>query len=254
MAIIKKVQIRPEGGNDYETILYPETSADMVKIEGTSGTLRDHINDDNRHMTPAEKTKLANLQNYTHPTGAGWRHIPTGGSDGNFLSWAGNGNAKWGSGLLEKIGENVLSNNETQVVVSSLSSYRVVKVFIRGRASSSGSSGSVSVYLNNNTGDNYFWTEIVAGSGSLQAKIESTGIPNGIFLGTTSVDGYLELTLLNSPNSSSGPSYFITGSRNDYNSHVKMIWGRFTRNEVVDQIRFSGSFRAGSMIMVYGGK
>lgn len=254
MAIIKKTQIRPEDGNDYETILYPETSADMVKIEGTSETLQDHINDDNRHMTPAEKTKLANLQNYTHPTGAGWRHIPTGGSDGNFLSWAGNGSAKWGSGLLEKIGEIVLSKNETQVVVSNLSSYKVVKVFIRGRASSSGSSGSVSVYLNNVTGDSYFLTEIVSGSGNVQVNT-SNSAPNGIFLGTTSVDGYLELTLLNPPDSSSGPSYFITGSRNDYGSNVKMIWGRTSSTiKVVNQITFSGSFQAGSMIMVYGGK
>lgn len=35
MAIIKKTQIRPEDGNDYETILYPETSTDMVIDEAT---------------------------------------------------------------------------------------------------------------------------------------------------------------------------------------------------------------------------
>lgn len=39
MAIIKKTQIRPEDGNDYETILYPETSTDMVIDEATGKSI-----------------------------------------------------------------------------------------------------------------------------------------------------------------------------------------------------------------------
>ena len=39
-----------------------------------------------------------NANKYTHPTGAGSRHIPAGGSKGQVLAWKGNGTAEWGSG------------------------------------------------------------------------------------------------------------------------------------------------------------
>lgn len=45
MAIIKKTQIRPEDGNDYETILYPETSTDMVIDEATGKTVATFLAD-----------------------------------------------------------------------------------------------------------------------------------------------------------------------------------------------------------------
>lgn len=45
--------------------------------------------------TSAEKTKLAGLSNYTHPTTAGNKHIPTGGSSGQILKWSASGTAVW---------------------------------------------------------------------------------------------------------------------------------------------------------------
>lgn len=45
--------------------------------------------------TTAEKTKLAGLKNYTHPTTSGNKHIPAGGSTGQILSWSADGTAKW---------------------------------------------------------------------------------------------------------------------------------------------------------------
>ena len=39
-----------------------------------------------------------NANKYTHPTGAGSRHIPSGGSNGQVLTWKGDGTAEWGSG------------------------------------------------------------------------------------------------------------------------------------------------------------
>lgn len=47
--------------------------------------------------TSAEKTKLAGLMNYTHPTTSGNKHIPAGGSSGQILRWSAAGTATWGA-------------------------------------------------------------------------------------------------------------------------------------------------------------
>ena len=50
-------------------------------------------------MSKDDKSKLdgiaANANNYVHPTSSGNKHIPSGGSSGQFLSWAADGTAKW---------------------------------------------------------------------------------------------------------------------------------------------------------------
>lgn len=63
MAIIKKTQIRPEDGNDYETILYPETSTDMVIDEATGKTVATHLAE---RATP---TKLGHVKADTDAEG-----------------------------------------------------------------------------------------------------------------------------------------------------------------------------------------
>lgn len=45
--------------------------------------------------TTAEKDKLAGLSNYTHPSTSGNKHIPTGGTSGQFLKWSADGTAVW---------------------------------------------------------------------------------------------------------------------------------------------------------------
>lgn len=47
--------------------------------------------------TSEEKTKLAGLMNYTHPTTSGNKHIPAGGSSGQILRWSAAGTATWGA-------------------------------------------------------------------------------------------------------------------------------------------------------------
>lgn len=50
-------------------------------------------------MSKEDKKKLdgiaENANNYTHPTNAGNKHIPAGGSDGQFLKWKADGEAQW---------------------------------------------------------------------------------------------------------------------------------------------------------------
>ena len=40
--------------------------------------------------------KLNSNTKYEHPTDPGWKHIPTGGSDGQILVWKSDGEAQWG--------------------------------------------------------------------------------------------------------------------------------------------------------------
>lgn len=69
---------------------HPAThSADMI-VDGTT----------NKAYTATEKSKLTgideNANNYTHPTTAGNKHIPTGGASGQVLKYSASGTAVWG--------------------------------------------------------------------------------------------------------------------------------------------------------------
>jgi hypothetical protein len=52
-------------------------------------------------MSSADKVKLngiaTNANNYSHPTGNGNNHIPSGGSSGQILRWSSSGTATWGA-------------------------------------------------------------------------------------------------------------------------------------------------------------
>lgn len=52
-------------------------------------------------MSAADKTKLDGIatgaNKYTHPTTAGNKHIPSGGSSGQILRWSADGTAAWGN-------------------------------------------------------------------------------------------------------------------------------------------------------------
>jgi len=50
-------------------------------------------------FTTEEKDKLKGLANYTHPTAAGSKHIPSGGAEGQVLRWSADGTAEWGADI-----------------------------------------------------------------------------------------------------------------------------------------------------------
>jgi len=56
-------------------------------------------NADTNEFSDAEQTKLSGVatsaNNYTHPTGAGDKHIPTAGASGQFLKYSASGTAVW---------------------------------------------------------------------------------------------------------------------------------------------------------------
>lgn len=78
---------------DYDGLLYfwqkikALLAGKVDKIDGKGLSTNDY--------TTAEKNKLAGLSNYTHPTSSGNKHIPAGGSAGQFLKWSADGTAVW---------------------------------------------------------------------------------------------------------------------------------------------------------------
>ena len=97
-----------------------------IKINGTETTVYTHPSGTNPHGTTKSDVGLGNVENkssatirgeltkenvttalgytppttdtkYTHPTTAGNKHIPAGGSDGQILRWAADGTAVWGN-------------------------------------------------------------------------------------------------------------------------------------------------------------
>lgn len=91
---VDKVDGKQLSTNDYTTAEKQEVAkiANKVdKVEGKQLSTEDY--------TTAEKTKLqgvaANANNYVHPTTAGNKHIPAGGTAGQILVNNGDGTAEW---------------------------------------------------------------------------------------------------------------------------------------------------------------
>ena len=91
---VDKVEGKQLSTNDYTTAEKQEVAkiANKVdKVEGKQLSTEDY--------TTAEKTKLGgiadNANNYTHPTTAGNKHIPAGGTPGQILVNTGDGTAEW---------------------------------------------------------------------------------------------------------------------------------------------------------------
>lgn len=99
-------------------------------------------------MSAADKTKLNGIQaranNYVHPTGAGYNHIPTGGSLGQILRYAANGTAEWAT-----------ITTTDQYVKNTLDT--VSRAYITGTTSNTTNTGDqifdTGVYLTKNAGE-----------------------------------------------------------------------------------------------------
>ena len=91
---VDKVDGKQLSTNDYTTAEKQEVAKitnKVDKVEGKQLSTEDY--------TTAEKTKLGgianNANNYTHPTTAGNKHIPAGGTPGQILVNTGDGTAEW---------------------------------------------------------------------------------------------------------------------------------------------------------------
>lgn len=119
------------------------TAADVVEFEGTS---------------PITVTGAANKLTIAHNGNSGYKHIPSGGSSGQFLGWDSDGTAKWVAN----------PNSDTKVTLAAITS---------GTA---------------------YYPVVGTGTGNAQRQIDTTGFAYKGTNGTTSAVGAAELTLGNS--------------------------------------------------------
>ena len=80
------------------------TSNIQTQLNGKSPTTHSHstaTTSANGFMSSSDKSKLDGIASganrYVHPTSAGNKHIPSGGSSGQILQWSSDGTAKWGN-------------------------------------------------------------------------------------------------------------------------------------------------------------
>lgn len=79
-----------------------DESGDLTAIKNSLNNKVDKVSGkqlSTNDYTTTEKQKLAgianNANNYSHPTSSGNKHIPTGGSANQILTWKANGEAQW---------------------------------------------------------------------------------------------------------------------------------------------------------------
>ena len=95
-------------------------------VAGIKTTIGDATTSTSGLMSKDDKTKLngiaANANNYSHPTSAGNKHIPSGGSSGQILRWSASGTAVWGDD------NNTIYNNATQQAAGLMSAADKIKL------------------------------------------------------------------------------------------------------------------------------
>jgi hypothetical protein len=99
-------------------------------------------------MSASDKTKLdgveASANNYSHPTGAGNKHIPSGGAAGQFLKYSSSGTAVWATPSYT-----TNTNTVTSVGVSGSETTGTVTIAASGAASVSQSGSTVTIDATN---------------------------------------------------------------------------------------------------------
>lgn len=89
-----------------------DESGDLTAIKNSLNNKVDKVSGkqlSTNDYTTTEKQKLAgiaaNANNYSHPTSAGNKHIPTGGSANQILTWKANGEAQWSNAPSTVVGK-----------------------------------------------------------------------------------------------------------------------------------------------------
>ena len=107
-------------------------------------------------MSKDDKAKLdgiaANANNYTHPTSSGNKHIPAGGSSGQFLKWSADGTAQWAAN----------PNSDSKVNVSADTASETLYLTAATGAGTAGLKYNSGVKLNAKTGAITATTFVVA--------------------------------------------------------------------------------------------
>ncbi len=97
------------GSLAYSSATIPTIPSSLPANGGNSATVNGHtVNSD----VPANAKFTDTI--YTHPTNSGYKHIPSGGSDGQILEWSSDGTAKWSDNISVDSEINNTSTNPVQ--------------------------------------------------------------------------------------------------------------------------------------------
>lgn len=173
--------------------------------------------------TTEDKSKLANLNNYTHPTTSGNKHIPAGGASGQILRWSADGTAVWGAdtnttyenattsadGLMSKADKAKLDGIANNAQVNVIESIKV-----NGTAQTITSKAvNITVPTNNN--------QLTNGAGYQTASQVSALISSAIG-DMTGIDFQVVTSLPTT--GAKGVIYLISNSGENPNSYDEYIW------------------------------
>lgn len=108
LPFLSGIEFGDQPGKDNTVVLINQSNRDesvtLYTSEGIDELFENFIYDDATQtasglMSAEDKTKLDNIDenanNYIHPTDPGYKHIPSGGSSGQFLGWSSSGTATW---------------------------------------------------------------------------------------------------------------------------------------------------------------
>ena len=183
------------------------TSSGGLTISATDTTYENATQSSNGLMSASDKTKLDGIENgannYVHPTTAGNKHIPDGGSTGQILRWSASGTAVWGD-----------DNNTTYTAGEGLT--LVGTMFNVKQASSSNMGGIRLGYIENGT---KYPVELNTGG---QAYVNVPWTDTTYSVATTTTNGLVRLYSATKNNSSvnavtttSGRTYAVQLNNNN---------------------------------------
>ena len=141
-------------------------------------------------ISSTDKQKLDSIESganaYIHPTSAGYKHIPSGGSTGQFLKYSASGTATWASLSKSDVGLDNVSNQTITVTSSSVtdgtntfSKYTHPTTAGNKHIPSGGSSGQYLKYSASGTAQ---WADIPTVTGSVNGLVKT---PNSNNVSTT---------------------------------------------------------------------
>lgn len=92
--------LTPKLPDETSTTKYLRQDGTWVAPPNDNTTYSDATQTNHGLMSADDKKKLdgveAGANNYVHPTGSGYKHIPSGGEAGQILRWSADGTAEWG--------------------------------------------------------------------------------------------------------------------------------------------------------------
>lgn len=169
----------------------------------------------NGYMDRLDKIKLdgidENANNYIHPSGSGYNHIPAGGSSGQYLTWYHNGEAKWTDLALNKVTTTTdgIMSKEDKIKLDGIEAN--AKTYVHPTSSgykhipAGGSTGQILKWANN--GDAYWGDDVQYIHPATHPATMITTDSNHQFVTNEQIDEWST-----KPVGNDGEVYFISGN------------------------------------------